>query len=508
MSGPILMVGLDAADFDLVRRLAEENLLPVLAGLMRRGCVGELRGNAGLFAGGVWPTFYTGRDVPWHGLYHNKLWRQERMRCEIADAGWFPVEPFWETLPERYRVAVLDVPMTVAAPKPINGLSLAGWGTHDVIARGAWPTSLWGDLVRSHGRPRMPAELFGSQTAGSLSRLARDLVDATSQMAAIGADLLGRGEWDLFLLVFGATHRGGHYLWDLSQIDRDRLSADRAAVLERRLTEVYRACDRALGRLLERASAATRVMVFAVHGMGPNTAWADRCGDMLTRIQTGGPTPPPRRGALFTLKRMLPWRLTRAVTTRLPRSLQAGLVTMWSRRMYDWRQTRAFPLPMDHAGYIRINLRGREPEGMVERGAEYDALCAELAEGFLGFRDLASGCPIVRRVHRLDGLAPLEAPARERLPDLVIEWDEVSPIESPGIVSPRHGELRWSSRLPSGRAGNHRSHGWFVAAGPGIQSSSRADGHHIRDLVPTLLRWLGLDPGPELQGHAIEALCP
>jgi predicted AlkP superfamily phosphohydrolase/phosphomutase len=163
---------------------------------------------------------------------------------------------------------------------------------------------------------------------------------------------------------------------------------------------------------------------------------------------------------------------------------------------------------MDHAGYIRINLRGREPEGMVEGGAEYDALCAELAEGFLGFRDLASGCPIVRRVHRLDGLAPLEAPARERLPDLVIEWDEVSPIESPGIVSPRHGELRWSSRLPSGRAGNHRSHGWFVAAGPGIQSSSRADGHHIRDLVPTLLRWLGLDPGPELQGHAIEALCP
>ena len=506
---PVVMIGLDAFDFDLVRRLADDGTLPTLRRLMSAGRVGPLAGTAALFAGGVWPTFYTGRDVSWHGLYHNKLWRQERMRCEIADAEWFPEPPFWERLDRTgLRLAVLDVPMTVATPKAINGISLAGWGTHDVIARGAWPATLWDELVRDFGAPRMPAELFGSQTPRTLERLAGDLVAATSQMAEIGAALLARERWDLFLLVFGAAHRGGHYLWDLSQVDAGAIAPERRRSLEAALAGVYGAADRALGRVLEQAPADARILVFAVHGMGRNTAWADHCADILTRIQSGGAGSPPRGGLLYQIKRRLPWPLVRAVTTRLPASLQARLVTLWSGSMFDWRTTRAFPLPMDHAGYIRVNLRGREPEGIVEPGAEYAALCDELAAGFESFRDIATDRPIVRRVHRLAEMAPEEAAGRSRLPDLVIEWDDVSPIDSPGIVSPRHGELRWSPahRLPSGRAGNHRSHGWFLAAGPGIAPGTTAGEHHIRDLVPSACRWLGVDLGDAFQGTPIDGL--
>jgi predicted AlkP superfamily phosphohydrolase/phosphomutase len=502
------MVGLDAADLDVVRRLMADGTMPTLRGLRDRGCFGELAGDAGRFAGGVWPTFYTGHDVSRHGLYHNKLWRQERMRCEIAEADWFPERPFWERLDgSGVRMAILDVPMTVATPKQINGISLAGWGTHDVIARGAWPAPLWAELTREFGSPRMPAELFGEQSPRTLLRLASDLADATDQMAGIGSALLARERWDLFLLVLGATHRGGHYLWDLSQIDADRLEPARRRELEQALTRVYAAADRALARLLDRAPADARVLVFAVHGMGPNTAWADRCGDILTRIQSGGTGAPPKRGLIYGIKRRLPWPLVRAVTTRLPGSVQARLVELWSRKMFDWRTTRAFPLPMDHAGYVRINLRGREPEGIVDAG-EYDAACSELAEAFESFRDIATGRPIVRRVHRLAEMAGDGAAARDRLPDLVIEWDDVSPVDSTGIRSSRYGELSWSpaGRLPSGRAGNHRGHGWFVAAGPGIAAGGTGAGGDIRDLVPTVCRWLGTELVPALPGRPIAGL--
>jgi len=506
---PVVLVGLDAADLDVVRELMADGSLPNLRALRERGCFGELAGDAGRFAGGVWPTFYTGQDVSHHGLYHNKLWRQERMRCEIAEDEWFPERPFWERLDGTgVRMAILDVPMTVATPKRINGVSLAGWGTHDVIARGAWPGPLWDQLVREFGSPRMPAELFGDQSPRTLTRLFGQLEEATAQMASIGASLLARERWDLFLLVLGATHRGGHYLWDLSQVDSDRLAPARRRELEQALGGVYRGADRALGRLLGSAPADARILVFAVHGMGRNTAWADRCADILTRIQSGGEGAPPKRGLIYAIKRRLPWPLVRAVTTRLPASLQAGLVKLWSGSMFDWRTTRAFPLPMDHAGYLRINLRGREPEGIVEPGAEYDALCAELAEGFESFRDRATGRPIVRRVHRIAELAGPDAPARDRLPDLVIEWDGVAPADSPAIVSPRYGELQWSpaGRLPSGRAGNHRSHGWFIGAGPGIPEGSSSTGYDIRDLVPTVCRWLGADLRPALPGRPIAGL--
>jgi predicted AlkP superfamily phosphohydrolase/phosphomutase len=500
------MIGLDAADLELVRRLMEDGTLPTLRALRERGCFGELAGDAARFAGGVWPTLYTGHDVSRHGLYHNKLWRQERMRCEIAEAGWFPEQPFWERLDGTgLRLAILDVPMTVATPKRIDGVSLAGWGTHDVIARGSWPASLWAELAREFGAPRMPAELFGEQSARTLERLTAELGEATSQMAGIGASLLARERWDLFFLVLGATHRGGHYLWDLSQIDLAGLSPPRRLHLEGALHGVYAAADRALARLLDSAPADARIVAFAVHGMGRNTAWADRCPDILARIQSGGAGASPKRGLLYAIKRRLPWPLVRAVTTRLPASVQARLVELWSGSMFDWRTTRAFPLPMDHAGYVRINLRGREPEGIVAPGAEYEALCTELAAGFESFRDLGTGRPIVRRVHRLAELATADAAARDRLPDLVVEWDDVSPADSPGISSPQYGELRWSppGRLPSGRAGNHRTHGWFVAAGPGIAPGSSSTGHDIRDLVPTVCRWLGADLQPPLPGRPI-----
>ena len=152
--------------------------------------------------------------------------------------------------------------------------------------------------------------------------------------------------------------------------------------------------------------------------------------------------------------------------------------------------------------YKRQNLRGREPQGIVSPGQEYDAICGELAAGFMSFRDLKTGSPLVRCVYRQHELAPAGAPARDRLPDLVIEWNGVSPIESPGIISDRYGELRWTppGRIPSGRAGNHRTHGWFVAAGDGIEGG-QIDGHNILDLVPTVCAWLGADLGDRLHGR-------
>jgi len=164
-------------------------------------------------------------------------------------------------------------------------------------------------------------------------------------------------------------------------------------------------------------------------------------------------------------------------------------------------------VPMDHAGYIRLNVRGREPEGIVEPGPEYEALCDQVIEGFLDFQDLSTGRPIARRVYRQHDLAPGNAPARNRLPDLVVEWGEVSPIESCGIRSERHGELRWSpaNRIPSGRAGNHRDRGWFVVSGTGVRPGL-IQGHTILDLVPTVCDWLGADLGGRLQGQPIPML--
>ena len=130
------------------------------------------------------------------------------------------------------RVGLIDVPHAPDPGETFNGVYLSGWQTHDYHPRCSRPASLLGPGLEGHfGRPWLAAERYGSQSPSDLLRLHQQGLASIHQIAAISEWLLRRQSFDLFMVVIGAAHRVGHYLWDLSQIDTGRLSADEAASL-------------------------------------------------------------------------------------------------------------------------------------------------------------------------------------------------------------------------------------------------------------------------------------
>jgi len=89
---------------------------------------------------------------------------------------------------------------------------------------------------------------------------------------------------------------------------------------------------------------------------------------------------------------------------------------------YDWQNTRAFSLPTDQYGWIRINLLGREAEGIVKPG-EYDQLCAELIE-MLSTLAAENGEPLVEDVTRT--ACDANTARVNPLPDLVVHWRDAA----------------------------------------------------------------------------------
>ena len=83
--------------------------------------------------------------------------------------------------------------------------------------------------------------------------------------------------------------------------------------------------------------------------------------------------------------------------------------------MFDWSQTRFFALPSDVGGLVRFNLQGREPEGIVRQGAEFDGLCDELIDALCSLEDVETGEPIIAAVDRTDDVVGLDAPFRHVL---------------------------------------------------------------------------------------------
>lgn len=501
---PVLMLGIDASNEATIDALVAAGRMPALAALRRAGASGPLASCADRYAGGVWPNFYTGRDVPWHGIYHNKLWRPDAMRVEVPSDGWLAARPFWEAWRGRgLRACIVDVPMILGRPRPLDGVYLGGWGTHDLISRGSWPAPLWGELARRHGPPRMPREQFGLQTPGSLVQLRDDMLRAVAQSADVVCDLLARETWDFSCVVFGGVHRIGHYLTDLTQAGEAMPAAQRD-ILERALAETYEATDRAIGRVLERVGPGTRVIAFAVHGMGPNPGWSDLAPDILQALDKARTGREAKTGLLYAIRRRLPMHIARPVLSRLPTSATDALVSLWSSRMHDWKRTRHFTMPMDHAAYLRVNLRGRERDGIVEE-AEYADACVLLDTLFSSLRDRESGAAIAGSVVHAYAEAPSEATQRALLPDVLVPWSgpragSFAELASDALPAFRY---RVPARLPSGRSGNHVGRGWFIAAGPGIARGRRIAGHDIVDLAPTVSGWLGIDPTPALAGRRI-----
>jgi predicted AlkP superfamily phosphohydrolase/phosphomutase len=504
--GPrIVLLGIDAAESSLVQSMIARGKLPTLAALHRQGCSGRLTSPADLYSGAVWPTFYSGQRPAWHGIYHNKLWRPDRMCCIVPDERTFSARPFWEAFGARgIRCTVVDVPLVLGGPRNIAGNYLGGWGTHDSEALRSWPIPLARQLRREFGGPAMPREAFGLQTVNSLERLCGELRRATEQVGRIGVSLIRRGDWQFFCLAFGAAHRAGHYLWDAGEArDLREADAQRQQRLASALEDVYATIDHALGALLEHCGGAL-VVVFALHGMGPNTGWSEFVPAMLDARRAALSQKPARKGALYRARHALVTRL-RPVLQHIPPSLAAKMVPLWSARMCDWPNTRYFPLPMDLTGLLRINLRGREREGIVAPDAEYAALCAELESFFRSLGDDETGAPVVADVIRAYADSPPGATHRDGQPDLVLKWREtrtrdVRQLGSSGLPTFKCEVPRY---LPSGRSGNHRPLGWFVASGAGLTAGRRLETCDIVDLAPTARQGLGLEPDPQLHGRPL-----
>jgi predicted AlkP superfamily phosphohydrolase/phosphomutase len=503
----VLMLGFDAAEQTLIRSLIARGRLPVLARLMRDGCTGLLSSPAAHYTGAVWPTFYTGQELPWHGIYHGKQWRPARMCCVAPVDSEFPARPFWESFSgSGIRSCVVDIPLILGKPRPIDGVYLGGWATHDPMVNGSTPSNLWRALRREFGARMMPSENFGPQNADSLLQLCGELLRATEQLQRIALSLLQRQTWDFACIAFGAAHRAGHYLWDLGEVqDPEQLDARQRATLEGAVERVYESIDHAFGQLLEGLGSEVVVLIFSLHGMGPNPGWSDLVPAILDARTAALGRQTVRKGLLYSLRQRLATSALRPLVRAVPLAIAARLVPLWSARMFDWRHTPFFPIPMDLAGYLRVNLKGREREGIVERGAGYEQVCSELETFFSALRDTATRKPVVRATLRAAASAAPEAPQREGLPDLIIEWGDLRTRDVAALTCDALPAFSYPvpRLLPSGRSGNHKHLGWFVATGPGIPAGTQLPVHDILDLAPTAMHFLGLELPPSLHGRRL-----
>ena len=505
--------------------------LPAMAALRARGAYLDLdHGSAGR-TGLAWEHVSTGRAPAaaqrWAAVHFDK----ERYTARQQSTT---LQPFPAAL--AARTVVFDAPYFDIARAP-NVQGLVSWGAHDPgVGAAARPEEIRRELIARFGP--YPAERwtygFAWPSVEHTVAMSEALVRATDVRAEAAAWLLGERlpDWDLGIVVAAELHGASEASWHGVDPAHPLAGVPSARAAGDGLRAVYRATDRLVGRLAAAFPDATLV-VFNLHGMGPNNSDVPGMAllpELLLRHARGEtarrstPTRPSvpllsaneswtdtvltelgvrpkrrRRNWQRILRRAIGRPTSAAAPPQRRSAAEAGALMDWmpsTRYARHWPTMPAFALPSFYDGRIRVNLVGREAQGIVAPD-QYEAVCDEIEELLRDCRDLVTGEPVLETIER-PGAADPGALADTGC-DLEVTW-RGSPL---GFVHPRLGTI---GPLPYRRTGGHTGGlGMAIVAGEGISPGHRGL-RSAFDVVPSVVEMLGEQPPAWMSGESFTGL--
>ncbi|WP_017296393.1 alkaline phosphatase family protein [Geminocystis herdmanii] len=540
MSNPVIAIGLDSADPILLEKWMAQGHLPNLEKIRSQGSYGRIYNPVNYadqktkeqftFTEPLWAIFTTGCLPNKTGYWSPVKYSPDNYKVEYdrinGTYDYQEYKPFYSLL-ENHHITIFDLPVTGLC-KELKGLQVLAWGGHDPFTpRHSQPPELLPELNEKYGEDN----IYGNDTGVWWNKkycqwLPPALKKAISQRSAICQDLLTREPWDLFITVISETHTAGHDLY-YTQDNHPLYSIfSKNAHNQDLMLEVFQKADQAIGEILSQVPENAYIIIFSLHGMDVNVT------DLFTmfflpeflyrfnfnqsaiahgEIKTTPPvmiTNPLRHSWLGEIwvrnhPPNLMQKLFKSLTpSQFLYSAKNGLDCPFSllkekddlvwapSRWYQplWHQMKAFALPAFNDGQIRLNLKGRESQGIVD-ASEYNSVCEEITTQLLQLVDGRTGKPIVKRVIRTRK-SPLIDDSKLPDADLIVKWEE-NPTDV--VDSPKYGRI---GPVPYFRPGGHRAGGFLMAKGEGIIENSSFGSGNIVDLAPTILKLMDV-PIPE-----------
>jgi predicted AlkP superfamily phosphohydrolase/phosphomutase len=420
----------------------------------------------------------------------------------------------WDFLAKHgKRSVVVDVPVT--RPRPtMNGVMVSAWGVEGPAwRRQTQPAELLRQLDQRFGPYPLPNDDYRRSIRSTQVEKIREmrdiLLNGMRLKTRVLKHLMDTERWDFFLGVFSESHWADHVMYHLVDPTHPDYRPEYGEEFGGFFEELYALQDECIGELIDCVGDDVTAIVFSGSGIRPSYYGNHLLPDVLERLGFGaGPggiantmseTQSSKTWSYYRIRQIQDTVSTPAIVT-LKKLVPARLWEKWTRRLIfareRWAECRAFCLPNDFCGSIRINLEGREPKGKVRKD-EYDAVCAELSEELLALENPDANAPAVETVLNVRKTYPGEY--ADRLPDLSVVWSDKHPIGA--LRSHRVGTVRGEN--PERRPGSHSNVGFITAAGPGIAPGISLDKARIIDLAPTILHAAEIHESGSMDGNPL-----
>lgn len=481
----VLVIGLDGATWDVLDDFLLDSHMPNLKKLKADGYSGVLKSTDPPVTPAAWTTFITGCQPYTHGVLGFKDYSFKDDHLSISSAASCAVPTMWEELSQQgYKVASINVPWTYPC-RQVNGFMVAGYGVPDTQVQFTYPADFKNKLLENIPDYRILANWEQSDDYDrekfdvNVSRVER-CFEQRLETAKIINDKLS---WDVLMVQFQDIDLIQHHVWPyLDKNTRDKYPFERD-----RLFLAFKRLDQAVGGLLELVDdGQSAVVVVSDHGFGK----------MLGSI---------RANMLLYKWGYLKFKSSFSrMFRRLRRNLnpildtEGGSVPIEIKTPVDWKRSKAMVMYAAMNGHVYLNVKGRNPYGIVGRGREYDDIIEDLRAKFSRVTHPVTGENMFSKVLTPAELYNADFERVEKLGDLIL-------VAKPGYIvhqsTTRKGnpiKLQPNESL----AGCHYCNGMYIIHGSEFRTG-RDKPAHIVDLAPTIYASLGAKLPAYLDGKVI-----
>lgn len=435
----VVVIGLDGVPYTYIQQLFRAGELPNFRALAAEGGLVQMDTTLPNVSSVAWSSFMTGQNPGKHNIYGFVDRQPGSLKTFIPTSRNMRSPAIWEILSAAgKRVFAMNVPVTYPS-RQVNGI-----------------------VVGCFLSPSVEKAAPNAEVAQALKRL-NYCVDADPWRARQNKDTFlphldevferrietmryfwRQEPWDFFMAHIMETDRLHHFFWEEMEQNHEKYAPA--------FLDFYKRVDHVLGEIRSWLDEDTTLIVLSDHGFCSikqevfvNTWLHERGYLQYTKDQPEG------------------------LQDMAPSSVAYSL----------------------DPGRIFLNMKGREPDGRVTAGDEFERLRREIAEAALTMADPATGESMVERVYTREEL--YHGPYAGSAPDLVLAmrdgYDPKGPL----------GKANLTFKGPS-LVGMHTTPDALLYI-RGVPDSGRRP--YIADVAPTILDLLEVSTPPDMDGRSL-----
>ncbi len=258
---PVVVIGLDGADWDLLVPWMEAGELPNLKAFLETAEIGGLTTVHPILSPVCWTSGYTGCNPGKTGIFDFQKIDPASGELLIETATHRRAQPIWMLLSDvGKRVAVMNVPMTYP-PDPVRGEMISGFPFPSGDVNITYPPELHAKL-KDYPLDYLGLNMFGRTP----ETLFADFMKGEEARRRVALDWLGTGNYDFCWLVFTGTDKVQHFFWKYMDKNHPGYTPEGGAKFGNAILDLWRLEDKTFGEMMALLPKDATVLIMSDHG--------------------------------------------------------------------------------------------------------------------------------------------------------------------------------------------------------------------------------------------------